>query len=177
MDWKKQRSRKRFGRCPRPGPEGLGEQNILQWKSGSEVAEPPKKLTRRSVFSYCGELVGHYPVCGWLRVASAFFKHEANSVTSRWDEPIHRDRIARHLDEIARQLKEHDPAQGRWDISGTAARLWVDASALAPGVALEVNGAIAEHGTWLRPDEARHINMAELDAVIRGLNLALTRKM
>ncbi|KFD45928.1 hypothetical protein M513_13213 [Trichuris suis] len=55
--------------------------------------------------------------------------------------------------------------------------MWVDASALALGVALEVNGAIVEDGTRLRPDEARHFNMAELDAVIKGLNLALTWKM
>uniref|UniRef100_A0A5S6QF21 RNase H type-1 domain-containing protein n=1 Tax=Trichuris muris TaxID=70415 RepID=A0A5S6QF21_TRIMR len=83
---------------------------------------------------------------------------------------------------MVRQL-EHDPVQGRWDISGTEARISVDASALALGVALEVNGVIVEDGTWLRPDEVRHINMAELDAVIKGLAfdhrgyLALTRKM
>uniref|UniRef100_A0A5S6QJ31 Uncharacterized protein n=1 Tax=Trichuris muris TaxID=70415 RepID=A0A5S6QJ31_TRIMR len=154
-----------------------GERNMLRWKRGTEIAELPKKLTRRTVFSYCGELVGHYPVCGWLRVASAFVKREANSVTSRWDEPIHGGPVPQHLDEMVRQLKEHDPVQGRWDISGTVARIWVDASMLALGAALEVDGEIVEDGTWLRPDEARHINMAELDAVIKGLNLALTWKM
>ncbi|KFD62788.1 hypothetical protein M514_05186 [Trichuris suis] len=45
------------------------------------------------------------------------------------------------------------------------------------GRALEVNGAIVEDGTWQPPDEARRINMAELDAVIKGLNPALTWKM
>ena len=30
-----------------------------------------------------------------------------------------------------------------------------------------------EDASWLRKDESSHINMAELDAVIRGLNLAL----
>lgn len=32
-------------------------------EGGNEVVDVPKELTR-SVFSYCGKLVGHYPVCG-----------------------------------------------------------------------------------------------------------------
>uniref|UniRef100_A0A5S6QIU7 RNA-directed DNA polymerase n=1 Tax=Trichuris muris TaxID=70415 RepID=A0A5S6QIU7_TRIMR len=63
---------------------------------------------------------------------------------------------------------------GRWGVSGDKAKVWVDASALALGVALEVDGAIIEDGAWLRPDDAGHINMAELDAVVKGLNLALS---
>ncbi|KFD46672.1 hypothetical protein M513_12440 [Trichuris suis] len=159
------------------GLQVWGERNTLQWKRGSENNVPPTQLTRRSVFSYCGELMGHYPVCGWLRVATAFIKREANRVSSRWDEPIHDDRIQEHLDEVAREVSKNDPVRGRWDVSGSAARVWEDASALALGVALEVDNSVIEDGVWLRPNDARHINMAELDAVIKGLNLAIAWRM
>ena len=41
------------------------------------------------------------------------------------------------------------------------------------GVALESNGAIIEDTSWLRKGEANSINMAELDVVAEGLNLAI----
>uniref|UniRef100_A0A5S6QNL8 RNase H type-1 domain-containing protein n=1 Tax=Trichuris muris TaxID=70415 RepID=A0A5S6QNL8_TRIMR len=155
-----------------------GERNFLRWSRCNEIGDPPKNLTRRSVFSYCGELVGHYPICGWLRVARAFIKREANRATSRWDEPFCKGRIQRNLAEVVKEVKKkNDPVRGRWDVSGNHARLWVDASALALGVALGANGFIIGDGTWLRPEDARHINMAELDAVIKGLNLALAWRM
>ncbi|KFD47071.1 hypothetical protein M513_12059 [Trichuris suis] len=158
------------------GLQVWGQRNTLQWKRGSENNVPPTQLTRRSVF-YCGELVRHYPVCGWLQVATAFIKREANRVSSRWDEPIHDDRIQEHLDEVAREVSKNDPVRGRWDVSGSAARVWVDASALALGIALEVDNSVIEDGVWLRPNDGRHINMAELDAVIKGLSLAIVWRM
>ncbi|KFD68333.1 LOW QUALITY PROTEIN: hypothetical protein M514_19379 [Trichuris suis] len=60
---------------------------------------------------------------------------------------------------------------------GTKARLWVDASVLALDVVLEVNGAIIEDAAWLRSDDGQHINMAQLDAVIKDLNLGLSWQM
>ncbi|KFD49845.1 LOW QUALITY PROTEIN: hypothetical protein M513_09312 [Trichuris suis] len=154
-----------------------GQQGTLVWSRGNETGEPPKPLTRRTVFAYCGALVGHYPVCGWLRPATAFIKREANRVTSRWDEPILDEQVQEHLREIAARLKVHDPAQGRWDVASTKVRLWVDASALALGVVLEVNGAVIEDAAWLRSEDTQHINMAELDAAIKGLNLGLSWQM
>uniref|UniRef100_A0A5S6R1G3 RNase H domain-containing protein n=1 Tax=Trichuris muris TaxID=70415 RepID=A0A5S6R1G3_TRIMR len=133
------------------------------WTRRNPVGDVPQKLTRRTVFTYCGELVGHLPVCGWLRVAAAFAKRSANAATNSWDEPAD--------DGTTRPLLENIAARG------DTARVWVDASGLALGVALEVGDAIAEDASWLRQDDAQHINMAELDAVIRGLNLALTWKM
>ena len=42
------------------------------------------------------------------------------------------------------------------------------------GVALEANGAIVEDACWLWPENnARHINLAELDATLKRVNLAL----
>ena len=52
--------------------------------------------------------------------------------------------------------------------------MWVDASSLATGVAFEYGRAIIEDASWLQPVHAdKHINLAELDAVLRGINLAL----
>ncbi|KFD45049.1 hypothetical protein M513_14070, partial [Trichuris suis] len=127
--------------------------------------------------SLCGQLVGHFPVCGWLRVAAAFAKRVINAVTRTWKEPVENGAIRSFLEEIAARVKKQDPAQGTWDVSGDKARVWVDASGLALGVALEGGGSIIEDASWLRPDDAQHINMAQLDAVIRGLNLALSRRM
>ncbi|KHJ43407.1 integrase core domain protein [Trichuris suis] len=96
-----------------------------------------------------------------------FLLREANSVTSKWDEPIDDDRIREQLNEVANAVKNQDPARGHWEVSGDKAKLWVDASTLAIGVMLEVNGVIVEDAAWLRPEDACHINMAELDAAIR----------
>ena len=49
-----------------------------------------------------------------------------------------------------------------------------DASSLAVGVVLEIGGSIVEDAAWLRKvNDNAHINMSELDAVIRGVNLCL----
>ena len=81
------------------------------------------------------------------------------------------------LEETLKKVESSDPARGRWDVEGEHALLWVDASSLALGAALEVNGDIIEDACWLRRDECSHINLAELDAVIKGLNLAIAWKM
>ena len=50
----------------------------------------------------------------------------------------------------------------------------VDASSLARGVFLENRGAILEDAYCLRPiNNAQHINLAELDGTMKGINLAL----
>lgn len=51
--------------------------------------------------------------------------------------------------------------------------MWVDASTLAYGVVLTVGGQSVEDACWLRSDVETHINLAELDAAVRGLNTAV----
>ena len=52
--------------------------------------------------------------------------------------------------------------------------VWVDASSLAMGMVLESNGAVLEDVCWLhQTGNVQHINMAELDATLKGLNLTL----
>ena len=51
--------------------------------------------------------------------------------------------------------------------------LGVDASFLATGISQEENGAMIEDACWLYPDnDSQHINLAELDTLIKCINLA-----
>ena len=63
-------------------------------------------------------------------------------------------------------------------MQGNELNVWVDASSLAIGVLLEKNGAAIEDACWLQlTNDAAHINLAELDAVMKGINLALQWKV
>lgn len=70
--------------------------------------------------------------------------------------------------------KEGDPPKGLWSVACTPKIvLWTKVSQIAMGVALEVDGDIIEDAAWLRKKEdCSHLNMSELDAVIKGINLA-----
>ncbi|KRZ76280.1 hypothetical protein T10_9280 [Trichinella papuae] len=83
--------------------------HLLGLKRDNDVGGAPEELIRCSVFSYCGKLVGHFPVCGWLRIAAIYIKRRANDANVSWDEVIESEK----------------------------AKVWVDASSLAVGVALE----------------------------------------
>ena len=58
------------------------EQGSPSLKRDNEAGEVPRQLIRQSVFSYCGRLLGHFPVCAWLRVTIAFIKRKVNHLTS-----------------------------------------------------------------------------------------------
>ena len=45
------------------------------------------KMMRRDILSWCGRLVSHYPVCGWLWPACGYLKRLASS-NGGWDEPV-----------------------------------------------------------------------------------------
>ena len=47
----------------------------------------PEQPTRRQVYSWCGRLVGHYPVVGWLRPACNFIKRQLGA-DLMWDQPV-----------------------------------------------------------------------------------------
>lgn len=145
----------------------------LSWSRSNEIPSPPESITRRSVFSFCGKLVGHLPVCGWLRPAVSFLKRRVNAMSQSWDDPINDSRIESMVAEILSRVRESDPSRGNWEVSGKEATVWVDASSLAFGAAIEVEGDIVEDASWLRSEGSTHINIAELDALIKGLNLAV----
>ncbi|KAK4304578.1 hypothetical protein Pmani_023457 [Petrolisthes manimaculis] len=151
----------------------VGGAGVLQWQRDNNVKEAPMTLTRRSVFSWCGQLVSHLPVYGWLRPAASFIKRKVTSLTRTWDDETDNTELQAMVDNVVQRVSLYDPARGRWDVSGITATMWVDASSVALGVAVEVNGDIVEDACYLRQDESAHINMAEMDAALKELNLAV----
>ena len=52
--------------------------------------------------------------------------------------------------------------------------VWVDVSSLATEVMLEANRSVVKDVSWLRPvNNVQHVNLAELNAVLKGVNLVL----
>lgn len=145
----------------------------LRWRRGGELPEVnTAHMTKRELFSCCGRLVGHYPVAGWLRVACSYLKRHSEGAD--WEDDVGevtRTRIA----ETVERVKKSDPVHGGWSVATTSkAKVWCDASSLAIGVALEIDGVIAEDMAWLRKkNDNSHINVAELDAILKGMNLAI----
>lgn len=154
-----------------------GSHNELLWKRANEIPPIPEAVTRRSVFSFCGKMLGHLPVCGWLRPATAFLKRKANAKSSSWDDEITDPNVIMMMEEIMRRVGETDPAGGKWEVDGDEATVWTDASSLAVGVVVVVGGNVVEDACWLRPSNDAHINMAELDALLKGINMAITWNM
>lgn len=151
--------------------------NELRWQRGNALPEVPHIITRRAVFSFCGKMTGHLPVCGWLRPATAFLKRRVNSLSSSWDERILDEGLLQMMQELVQRVREKDPAAGRWNVDGGEATVWADASSLALGVVVMVGSQAVEDACWLRSDDSSHINMAELDALTKGLNMAIAWDM
>ena len=122
------------------------------------------------VFSVWGKLTGHFPVCGWLHVATAFVKQ----MTTGWDDKVQNPLLAQMIGDIFTRVTQDNLMKGDWCISGQEVTVWVDTSSLATGLVVESNGVVAEDATWLwLVYEYKHINLAELDAVLRGWYRAL----
>ncbi|XP_045101302.1 uncharacterized protein LOC123498201 [Portunus trituberculatus] len=138
------------------------------------VAAPPKQVTRRAVFAWCGRLIAHLPVGGWLRPAVAWIKRQVNASTRGWDDVTGDDALCEQMEYVSSRLSKEDPCCGQWCVHGDQAVVWTDASSIAAGVVVETpQGAAIEDACWIRRDESSHINMAELDAAVRGVNLAI----
>ena len=73
-------------------------------------------MTKRQIFSLCGKLVGHYPVTGWLWVASSFVKRGCQG--NVWDSFADCLAIER-LKEVLTRLKVDDPVKGVWLVPPT----------------------------------------------------------
>ena len=152
------------------------EAGALWWSRDSSIALPPAKLTRRAMFAWCGRLVAHLPVCGWLRPAVAWLKRRVNAVTRGWDDVTDDAALWSQVEQVAGRLARADPARGPWCFSGERAIVWTDASSIASGVVIQSpEDGVVEDACWLRGvGTTAHINMAELDAAVRGLNLAIS---
>ena len=147
------------------------QNDVLAWGRDNDVGDIGLVVTKRELFSVCGRLTGHYPFGSWLRVACSFMKRQTSDCD--WDEQIP-DCVKTMLLETRRLLEEKDPVSGAWTVpvEGEGV-IWCDASSLAVGVAVEIGGQIVEDGCWRRKDDVNHINVAELEAVVRGLSCGI----
>ena len=96
------------------------------------------------------------------------------STGERWDDWVG-NRAQGMIQEVLRRVLEEDPVKGYFRVAdGIAGTVWCDASSIALGVVLEMGGRIVEDMAWLRKaSDSSHINVAELDAVVKGVNLAV----
>ena len=146
---------------------------MLIWEQGNEVPSVPQALTRRSVFLFCEKLVGHFPVIKWLRVAASFIKRRAADITRGWDDEVTDVPLTTMITEVVARVRQKDPVRGKGCVDGPEPDIWIDASSLATGVSLEHDGAVVEDASWLRKErDTQHINLAELDAALNGINMA-----
>ncbi|XP_029643257.1 uncharacterized protein LOC115217646 [Octopus sinensis] len=144
----------------------------LVFRRGNEIPELGASMSRRELFSVCGKLVGHYPIAGWLRTACSFIKRRAEGV--KWNDKVG-ERTIDMMQEVLVRVRAEDPVRGSWYVPKSKSGIvWCDASSIAIGVVLEVGGVTVEDAAWLRKmDDCSHINVAELEAVLKGVNLAL----
>ena len=84
-------------------------------------------------------------------MAVGFIKHLATSVTKGWDDRIRNASLCYILVETLNRVREADPVGGNWYKDGKEITVWVDASCVATGVALETNRTVIEDACWLRP--------------------------
>ena len=132
----------------------------------------PETMTRRELFSWCGKLIGHYPVAGWLRPACSFVKRLAAG--DKWDEEVGCDALW-VLRGMVEKVVGEDPVKGLWTVPKQEdGIIWCDASGLALGVVVEIGGCVAEDAARLRKKgDFNHINVAELEAALKGINLGI----
>lgn len=154
---------------------GLKVDENLDWTRDGKLPDIPKSITRREVHKLVGLWCGHYPVAGWLRPVCGFIQRQAALEGIDWDEQISEKLKSMILDINGRLQGNGDPVCGHWLVDKVApVTIWADASSLAVGVCIEVEGRVVEDAAWMRPiNDTKHINCAELDAVIRGFNIAM----
>lgn len=94
-------------------------------------------------------------------------------LTSGWDDET-RDRLSVRMLTVSIRVALKVPLHGDWCVNGHEVTVWFDASFLATSVFVESGGSLVEDACWLRPVHGNeHINLAQLDAMVRGVYLAL----
>ena len=148
------------------------EDGIHRWTRDGALPIIGDAVTKRELFSLFGKLIGHYPVAGWLRTACSYVKRLTNMIG--WDDTVSEGPYS-FAKEILDRVQKQDPVTGVWQVPlDGAAEVWCDASNLAVACCLQVDGEVVEDAAWLRKEnDGTHINVAELEAVVKGLNLVL----
>eukprot|EP00795_Rhopilema_esculentum_P006916 gene6916-12529_t len=128
----------------------------LRFYRGNKLPAMPDILTRRKLFSKCGKLIGYYPVAVWLREACSYVKRQACSQGTRWEDFAGEETVEM-LRDILERVDKENPVTGVWHVPKSI--VWCDASFLALGVLLEINGDIVEDTAWLRKKMTQIVSM------------------
>ena len=153
------------------------EQGDLRWKRGKVVPGILGVVMRRTVFSMCERLVEYLSQYGWLRVVCRILNRRASLVTKGWEDETKDAFSQRMVSEIEDSVEQDDPARGDWCVDDQELNVWIDARSLTIGVALERHETVLEDTCWLRPEnDTQHINLVELDTVLKGVNFILQWK-
>jgi transposase InsO family protein len=159
-------------------PERVSEARVLglqnhkdgTWSRRTELPRLEHE-TKRGVHKWTGRLVSHLPIAGWLRPACSALKRLCSGID--WDDRLD-ERTKKSCKKLEKMLVDRgDPAKGAWSYDKTKEWiLYTDASLTAYGAVLMIGDTYVEDRTWLRkPGDKRHINVAELIGVYRGLSL------
>ncbi|TEB18261.1 hypothetical protein C9890_0422 [Perkinsus sp. BL_2016] len=136
-----------------------------------------ERHTKRGVHSWTGKLVCHLPIARWLRPCVSALKRLC--AVQDWDEPLN-DHAVKACQRLTKWLDDRgDPCAGQWSYEPSDPwTLYTDASCTAYGAVLMAGNVYVEDQTYLRaPGDRRHINLAELIAVHKGIHLvSLYRK-
>ena len=114
-------------------------------------------------------------MCGWLRPSCAYLKRLAGRFPIGWDEAV-LDSVLKCCHDLAHRLVNDGPAHGVWhaDPSCGEWKAWCDASSLAIATVLSQDDKVIEDGRWLgNKFDKRHINVAELEASLKALDMAI----
>ena len=68
-------------------------------------------MTKRQLFSICGKLTGHFPVCGWLRVACSYVKRFSEG--KNWEDYAGKKSLLM-MKNIIERVNKDDPVRGKW---------------------------------------------------------------
>lgn len=161
----------------------------ISWKrrDDSDISFATGKHTAKSVSSFIGRVCpGHLPTLGRIRpmalhLASANGKFVGGD-KANWNKLAPQEIIDKCVD-LAKFVKEADEANGLWKIPQTNRwALIADASEQAKACGIttaelwernqHANCAFLEDMCWLVKDNRRHINLSELEAVMKGFRLA-----
>ena len=94
--------------------EVWGECGTLRCKRGSGIPDVPEVVTHQSIFSLCGKLIRHLPVCRWLWAPTGMIKRRANTVTRGWDDTTEDAPLWQMVRETIARVAQSDPSQGQW---------------------------------------------------------------
>ena len=126
------------------------------------------------MFAICGRLVGHLSVCRWLRVAGDVNRLRVSITTKGLCDWTDNAFLRRMLTEAMDRVSQVDLCRGKWYVTSKELDILVDMSSLIIGVLLELHRTIIKDMCWLQQEsDTQHIILMELDAVIRGVNLAV----